>query len=273
MATASFLDTAHDAKRLEGKVALITGGARGLGECMTRLFCKNGAKVVIADIRDQLGLALQDTIGVELATYVHCDVTKEDDVENVVNIAISKYQKLDIIVNNAAAIDDYRNPSIINNDVSEFERVLRVNLTGPFLVIKHAARVMIPEKKGSIVNVGSVSSSVGGVATHAYTSSKHGLIGLTKNAAADLGKFGIRVNCLSPYFIANDAGKEFFKLDEEGCLNVYSNLKGVHLMEEDVAQAAVYLASDESKYISGHNLAVDGGFTTINPIFGVFSQS
>ncbi|RYR58173.1 hypothetical protein Ahy_A05g023846 isoform C [Arachis hypogaea] len=169
-------------------------------------------------------------------------------------------------------IDD-ATPSILDNDVSEFERVLRVNLTGPFLGIKHAARVMIPEKKGSIVNVGSVCSSIGGVATHAYTSSKHGLIGLTKNAAADLGKFGIRVNCLSPYFIANDAGKEFFKLDEEGCLKVYSNLKGVHLMEEDVAQAALYLASDESKYISGHNLAVDGGFTTINPIFGVFSQS
>ncbi|XP_025697551.2 secoisolariciresinol dehydrogenase-like [Arachis hypogaea] len=239
---------------------------------MARMFCKHGAKVVIADIRDQQGLALQDTIGVQFATYVHCDVTKEDDVENAVNIAVSKYQKLDIIVNNAMQIDD-ATPSILDNDVSEFERVLRVNLTGPFLGIKHAARVMIPEKKGSIVNVGSVCSSIGGVATHAYTSSKHGLIGLTKNAAAELGKFGIRVNCLSPYFIANDAGKEFFKLDEEGCLKVYSNLKGVHLMEEDVAQAALYLASDESKYISGHNLAVDGGFTTINPIFGVFSQS
>ncbi|XP_057762672.1 secoisolariciresinol dehydrogenase-like [Arachis stenosperma] len=269
---ASFSHLPHAAKRLEGKVVLITGGARGLGECMARMFCKHGAKVVIADIRDQQGLALQDTIGVQFATYVHCDVTKEDDVENAVNIAVSKYQKLDIIVNNAMQIDDAK-PSILDNDVSEFERVLRVNLTGPFLGIKHAARVMIPEKKGSIVNVGSVCSSIGGVATHAYTSSKHGLIGLTKNAAAELGKFGIRVNCLSPYFIANDAGKEFFKLDEEGCLNVYSNLKGVHLMEEDVAQAALYLASDESKYISGHNLAVDGGFTTINPIFGVFSQS
>ncbi|MED6119993.1 hypothetical protein PIB30_016793 [Stylosanthes scabra] len=273
MASASFTeDIAHHTKRLEGKVALITGGARGLGECISKLFCKHGAKVLIADIQDQQGLSLQDAIGAQFATYVHCDVTKETDVENAVNVAISKYQKLDIIVNNAAVID-YNNHSIINDDVSEFERVLRVNITGPFLVTKHAARVMIPARKGSIVNVGSVSSSVGGVATHAYTSSKHGLVGLTKNVAAELGKFGIRVNCLSPYFVANDSGKEFFKLDDEGCLNVYSNLKGVHLLEEDVAQAALYLASDESKYVSGHNLAIDGGFTTINPMFGLFSQS
>ncbi|MED6164804.1 hypothetical protein PIB30_093705, partial [Stylosanthes scabra] len=164
-------------------------------------------------------------------------------------------------------LDDAK-PSILNNDVAEFERVLRVNLTGPFLGIKQAARVMIPAKKGSIVNVGSVCSSVGGVGPHAYTSSKHGLLGLTKNTAAELGKFGIRVNCLSPYFIANNVtGKEFFKLDDEGCSNFYSNLKGVLLLEEDVAQAALYLASDESKYISGHNLAIDGGFTTINPMF------
>ncbi|WVZ14731.1 hypothetical protein V8G54_012297 [Vigna mungo] len=205
---------------------------------MARLFCKHGAK----------------------------------DVENAVNMAVSKYGKLDIMVNNAATIDDAK-PIILDNDVAEFERVVRVNLIGPFLGTKHAARVMIPARKGSIISIGSVSSSVGGIATHAYTSSKHGIVGLTKNVAAELGKFSIRVNCLSPYFISNESGKGFFKLDDEGFSKVYSNLKGVALTEEDVAQAALFLASDESKYISGHNLAVDGGFTTINPIFGLFSQS
>ncbi|KAK7380161.1 hypothetical protein VNO78_32627 [Psophocarpus tetragonolobus] len=166
------------AKRLEGKVALITGGARGIGECMARLFCKHGAKVVIADILDELGQAVQDNIGTEHATYVHCDVSKESNVENAIN-----------------------------------------------------------------------------------------------NTAAELGNFGIRVNCLSPYFVYTEVTKEFFKLDDAGTSKIYSNLKGAVLREEDVAQATLFLASDESKYISGHNLAVDGGYTTINPSFGLFSPS
>ncbi|KAJ1383000.1 Short-chain dehydrogenase/reductase SDR [Sesbania bispinosa] len=239
---------------------------------MAKLFCKHGAKVVIADIRDQLGKSVQDGIGTESASYVHSDVSKETDVENAVSTAISKFGKLDIMVNNAVLIDDAKS-SILDNNVTEFERVISVNLIGPFLGTKHAAKVMIPAKMGSIITIGSVSSSIGGVATHAYTSSKHAVVGLTKNTAAELGKFGIRVNCLSPYFIPNVLAREFFKLDDEGSSSVYSNLKGVTLKEEDVAQAALYLASDESKYISGHNLALDGGFTTINPIFGLFSES
>ena len=213
-----------------------------------------------------------DKIRTKFASYVHYDVTKEIDVENVVNTTMSKHKKLDIMVNNAVIAGEAK-PSILDNDLIEFERVIGVNLIGPFLGTKHAARAMVEAKNGSIITVGSVCSSVGGVASHAYTSSKHGVVGLTKNAAAELGKFGIRVNCLSPYFIANVAAKEFFKLDDDGCSGVYSNLKGVALKEEDVAEAALYLAGDESKYISGHNLAVDGGFTTINPIFGLFSES
>ncbi|XP_054785940.1 borneol dehydrogenase, mitochondrial-like [Prosopis cineraria] len=258
--------------RLQGKVALITGGARGIGACMARLFGRHGAKVVIANIRDQQGQAICNDIGSRYASYVYCDATKESDIETAVNTATSKHEKLDIMVNNALIIDEPK-PSILNNETSEFESVLRVNLIGSFLGTKHAAKVMIPERKGSIIMVGSVSSHVGGVATHAYTSSKHGLVGLTKNVAVELGKFLIRVNCVSPYFVTNVAAVDHFKLDDEGCSSVYSNLEGVYLQEEDVAQAALYLANDESKYISGHNLALDEGFTSINPSFGLFSKS
>ncbi|KAK6253098.1 hypothetical protein QUC31_014819 [Theobroma cacao] len=258
--------------RLEGKVALITGGASGIGECIARLFCEHGAKVIIADIQDELGQSVCKDIGLAVASFVHCDIVKESDVEIAVNTAISLHGKLDIMVNNAAVIDDAK-PSIVENNVADFERVISVNLTGVFLGTKHAARVMIPARKGSIISLGSVSSSVGGVASHAYTSSKHAILGLTKNVAAELGRFGIRVNCLSSYFIATRSAMNFFKLDGDERPRVYSNLKGVVLQQEDVADAALYLGSDESKYVSGHNLAVDGGFTTINPAFGLFGSS
>ncbi|KAJ7975513.1 secoisolariciresinol dehydrogenase-like [Quillaja saponaria] len=152
---------------------------------------------------------------------------------------------LDIMVNNAVIAGEGKT-SILETDVAEFEQVVGVNLTGPFIGTKRAARVMIPNIKGIIIMVGSVCSSVAGIAPHVYTSSKHGLIALTKNVAAELGRFGTRVNCLSPYFIANVAAKELFNLDDEGYSKVYSNLKGVVLQEEDVPEAAVYLAGDES---------------------------
>ncbi|CAL5328553.1 unnamed protein product [Camellia sinensis] len=257
--------------RLEGKVALITGGARGIGECTARLFTKHGAKVIIADILDNLGHSVCEDLGDELAFYVHCDVSNESDIESAVNTVILKYGKLDIMINNAAIVDEGKT-SILDNEKSEFDRVISVNLTGAFLGTKHAARVMIPAKKGSIITIGSVSSSVGGVASHAYTSSKHAVVGLTKNVAAELGQFGIRVNCLSPYVIATPLAMNFFKMDESDASSVYSNLKEVALCSEDVAEAALYLGSDESKYMSGHNLALDGGFTVINPAFGLFAK-
>ncbi|XP_015584215.2 secoisolariciresinol dehydrogenase [Ricinus communis] len=259
------------ARRPEGKVALITGAATAIGECIARSFCKHGAKVVIADIQDDLGQSVAKDLGQDVAMFIHCDVSVESDVKNAVDTAVSIFGKLDILVNNAAT-GDPRKPSIVDNDSADVERALRVNLIGSFLGTKHAARVMIPARQGSIITLGSVCSSVGGVASHSYTMAKHGVVGLAKNAAAELGRFGIRVNCLSPYFIETPLAMNFFKMDEDGRYGVYSNLEGVKLKQEDVAEAAIYLASDESKYVSGHNLALDGGFTTINPAFGLFSR-
>lgn len=255
---------------MAGKIALVTGGARGIGESIARVFTKHGAKVIIADILDDLGRTVCQNIGVEMVSFIHCDVCIESDIERAVNFTIEKHGKLDIMINNAAIAGDLK-LNILENEVSDFERVLSVNVTGVFLGIKHAARVMIPACAGSIITIGSIASSVGGNTSHAYSSSKHAIIGLTKNVAAELGQFKIRVNCVSPYFIITPAVKPIIEKFPHLYTNVYSNLKGVDQQEEDVAEACLFLATDESKYISGHNLALDGGFTVINPSFGLFS--
>ncbi|GKU93779.1 hypothetical protein SLEP1_g7345 [Rubroshorea leprosula] len=270
MAASSLLSAA--VRRLEGKVAIVTGGANGIGECTARTFTKHGAKVVIADIQDDLAESVCSDIGSESASFVHCDVTKERDVQNVVDTTVSKFGKLDIMFNNAGIIDVAK-PDILDNDVSEFEQVLRVNVVGAFLGTKYAARVMKAVRRGSIINTASVCSITGGSASHAYTSSKHGVLGLMRNAAVELGQYGIRVNCVSPYVVATPLAKNFLKMDDiDGYFGIYENLKGANLEPEDVAASALFLASDESKYVSGHNMIIDGGFTITNSGFSIFGQ-
>ncbi|KAL2928005.1 Momilactone A synthase [Bienertia sinuspersici] len=128
---------------------------------------------------------------------------------------------------NDAGIVGKLNPNIINNTQLHFEETIKVNLIGPFLGTKHATRVMIPTQQGSIITIASICSAIGGLATHAYTSSKHGVVGLTRNTVVELGKYGIRVNCVSPHVVATPMTKKFFDLDDEGVSKLYSNLKGL----------------------------------------------
>jgi NAD(P)-dependent dehydrogenase (short-subunit alcohol dehydrogenase family) len=258
--------------RLEGKVVLITGGASGIGEHTAKVFVHHGAKVVIADIQDELGHSVSEALGPSKSLYVHCDVTDEAQIKNAVDKAVATYGKLDIMFNNAGIADENKT-RIIDNDKADFERVLSVNVTGVFLGIKHASQAMIPARSGSIISTSSISSYVGGAASHALTCSKHAVLGLTKNAAVELGQFGIRVNCLSPYALATPLATKFVGVDDEGLENVtnsLANLKGVTHKVEDVANAALYFASDESRYVSGHNLLIDGGFSIVNPSFHMF---
>ncbi|GAB4833285.1 hypothetical protein Ancab_031531 [Ancistrocladus abbreviatus] len=259
------------AKRLNGKVAIITGGASGFGESTVRLFARHGAKVIIADIQDEKGILLSTDInshGGEV-TYIHCDVSNESDVKNVVDVAISKYGQLDVMYNNVG-IPGSKSASILVTNEEEFNRVFNVNAYGSLLGAKHAARVMIPAKNGVILFTSSIVTLTNVMAAYAYTMSKHAINGLMKNLCVELGQYGIRVNVISPGAVATPLMLREMDMEKSvlnGLICESVVLKGVVPEAEDVAKAALYLASDDAKFVSGMNLVVDGGYTTTNTAF------
>ncbi|XP_059286101.1 (+)-borneol dehydrogenase 1-like [Lycium ferocissimum] len=251
-------------RRLEGKVAIITGGASGIGATTVRVFVENGAKVVIADIQDPQG-EIASQLG-ENAHYVHCDVSKEDDVKNLINATISKFGHLDIMYNNAGVYDTTIK-GILDTETAELERKIAVNLIGSFLGAKYAAKAMVSRKRGCILFTTSCCTEVAGIGSHTYVATKYAIVGMCKNLAAELGLHGIRVNCISPFAILSSKVDNESEARYEGMMGAIGNLKGIAHNKEDVANAAVFLAGDEGKYLSGHNLVIDGGFSVVNPSF------
>jgi 3alpha(or 20beta)-hydroxysteroid dehydrogenase len=238
--------------RLEGKTALITGGARGQGEAEARLFAAEGANVMVTDVLDDLLAGVVKGIG-DRARGLHADVAREEDWARVVAATLDEFGRLDVLVNNAAI---YHVGPIEEERREDFERVLSVNLTGTFLGIRACIPAMRATGGGSIINVSSAAGLDGFPGHAAYGSSKWAVRGLTKIAALELGKDGIRVNSVHPGAIDTEMIRPYAQPGaDRGAAYPIARIG----TPADVAQLALYLASDESSYISGAEITIDGG--------------
>ncbi|CAL4951183.1 unnamed protein product [Urochloa decumbens] len=259
-------------QRLAGKVAVITGGASGIGKATAAEFVRNGAKVVIADIQDDLGHAAVAELGPDAACYTRCDVSDEAQIAAAVDLAVARHGRLDVMFNNAGIGGRPLRPPLGAMDLADFDRAMAINARGVMAGLKHAARVMVPRRSGSVICTASVAGVVGmgPMADPAYGASKAAVLGLVRVVAAEMARSGVRVNAISPGAVPTPAAirtfttllpgksaEEIRRIIEE---NVNMVVAGTVLEAEDIAKAALYLASDEAKYVSGHNLIVDGGF-------------
>ena len=253
--------------KLGGKIALITGGASGIGEATVRLFVEEGATVVVADIQDDRGARLAKELGAR-ASYVHTDVSREADVQGAIQTAVARHGRLDCLFNNAgfAGVGG----SIEEIPVAGFDETIGVLLRGVFLGMKHAAPVMKRNGGGSIISTASVAGLRTGMGPHVYSAAKAAVIHLTRSVAMELGEAGIRVNCICPGGIATPIFGKGLGMSAEQADEILPLMKGVLQnvqpikrsgLPDDIAQAALWLASDESSFVNGHALVVDGGLS------------
>lgn len=253
---------------LEGKTAIVTGGASGLGEATCRLMVAEGAKVVVADIQDDKGEAVATDLGDD-AVYAHVDVTSEDDVAGVIDSAVDRWGGLDVMFNNAGIVGAVG--PIDEMPLEEWQFSIDVLLKSVFLGSKHAARVMKPQRRGVILATSSVAGITGGLGPHAYNMAKTAIVGFTKNLAAELGPYGVRAAAIAPGKHNTPMNADVIYGDPDATDRAQSYfdkmtpLHGRGGRAQDIAEAAVWLSSDRAGFVSGHTLVVDGGLTTGTP--------
>ncbi|MED5265166.1 MAG: glucose 1-dehydrogenase [Actinomycetota bacterium] len=251
--------------RLENKVAVITGGASGIGEGTVRRFVAEGAKCVIADIQYERAEELAKELG-ENAVAFSVDVADESQVKATVEFAVSEFGQLDIMFNNAGILGSVGPISEIDGD--GWLRTIDVLLNSVFYGIKHAAKVMIKQGSGSIINTASTAGVRAGLGPHVYTAAKHGVVGLSQSVATELGPHGVRVNVIAPGGTISGLTARLVTGDHEN-LEKASTIIGAHNplrragRPEDIANAVLYLASDEASFTTGAVLVVDAAGETI----------
>lgn len=241
--------------KLNGQVAVITGAGRNIGKAMALLFAAEGAKVAVVEMHEGRGQAVVDQIvksGHE-AMLALCDVTKSSDVQAMVKKVVGKFGGIDILINNAALTD---HANILDSKEEEFDKVIDVSLKGPYLVTQYVAAQMRDQGGGGkIVNFGSTSGMIGRFDGIAYAAAKAGVINMTRAMAVQLAEYKIRVNCVVP----NRSGSPVGYDDDVAGSRTFQNLAGRLGSAEDQAKAALFLVSDDSDFIYGHPLVVDGG--------------
>ena len=249
---------------LQNRVALITGGASGIGAATAKLFANRGAQVVIADLQEEKGQELAEEID---GMFIRVDVTKEADVGAAVDAAVERHGQLDCIFNNAG-FGGALGP-IDETSEADYDITMDVLLKGVFFGIKHAARVMKPRNSGNILNTASVAGLMAGYSPHLYSVAKAAVIHLTQTTALELAHWNIRVNCICPGFILTPlaAGLD---ADEEQMERFREFAAGAQAVERagdptDIAEAAAFLASDQASFITGHAQVVDGGVSVGRP--------
>jgi NAD(P)-dependent dehydrogenase (short-subunit alcohol dehydrogenase family) len=249
--------------KLDGKVAIITGGTSGIGARTAEVFVAAGATVVVAGRRETEGQSLATSIG---ATFMRVDVTQESDIKALIDGTLARFGRLDCLFNNAG--NPGRMTSIVDLDMEHFDLVVATHLRAVVLGMKHAAPAMIRQGSGSIINTGSIAGLRAGFSAHSYSAAKAAIIHVTRCVAAELGEKGVRVNSISPGAIvtgifAKGAGVADAAADNtaDGLKERFAGLQPIPRagLPEDVAQAALFLASDASSFVSGQDLAVDGG--------------
>ena len=250
--------------RLAGRTAVITGAASGIGAGTARLFVEEGAHVVVADMQVDAGRALVEELG-DAARFAEVNVLDESQVAAAVDLAVSEFGALDIMFNNAGIVGAVGRISEMPTEA--WDNTIAILLRGVFLGTKHAARVMLEQNSGVIINTASTAGVMGGLGPHAYTAAKHAVVGLTKSVANELAPNGIRVNAIAPgntvtAMTASVTTGDPDALDKTNERIASTSPLGYAGLPYDIAAAALYLASDDARYVSGHTLVVDAGQTT-----------